>query len=192
MSKSDTDRLAVSEAEQCFPSQNTFQATVCKQKFQSFVKIQSVMLQQSSVRLVTNQDSASPASNISLNILHTGGKKQPSSPICQISGPAVKVLVVQRGFLSAATLNQGCVFSPPTLSCASLRWGWLSLLITFLLLLQWCLGFWSSLPCNHEVVKWSSPCADAKSQLGDFTKLLLVYSPGESQLIICIVILCEQ
>lgn len=77
------------------------------------MKIKSVMLQQCSVRLVISQNSASPTSSISLNISHTGAKKQPLSPICQMSGPAVKVLVVPRvwGFF-ATTLNQGCAFSP--------------------------------------------------------------------------------
>lgn len=144
MWKSDTDTLAVSEVEQCFPSLNRFQATVCKQKFQSFMKIKSVMLWQCSVRLVTRRDCFSYFS-ISLKILCTGGKKSNHLPICQISGLGVKVLVVPRGFLSSTATNQGCAFSP----CASLRWGWLSLMITSLLMQKY-LGFWSSLTCNHE------------------------------------------
>lgn len=44
------------------------------------METKSVMLQQRSVRLVTNQDSAIPISSISLNILRAAGKKTTLEP----------------------------------------------------------------------------------------------------------------
>lgn len=186
MWKSDTDRLAVSEAKKCFPCQNTFQATVCKQKFQSFMKIKSIVLQQCSVRLVTSQDSSCFQLKYSTHRVQKAALEShlPNCRACSESFGCSK------GFFCYHPKSRLCPSSSP-LSCACPRWGWLSLLI-LLWLMQLCLGLWTHYPA---ITKWSSGAALVQIQTVPAWWLHQTAAgshPRESQLIICIVILCEQ